>query len=192
MSKKKVTCDNLDQLVHEGEVDDAMYEALARCLEDDLKRFARTRCGTSRSDVEDITQDALLAARQYLGSFRGEASLRTWLFRLVISACSRRRRGQKNNPNLHLSLDQVEPSPVYENPEISLMVNERLDALRQAIDKLRPRDREMLSKVEWQGLSLAQVAQQHDLTVPAVKSRMFRIRQQLKELMRETFPEQDP
>ena len=96
-------CENLDhQLLQHGEMsDETLMEAVARCLGEDVKRFAMARCGDGRQDVEDISQDALLAAQRYLSSFRGEASLRTWLYKLVLSACSRRRRGRKNDPHLH-------------------------------------------------------------------------------------------
>ena len=45
----------------------------------------------------------------------------------------------------------------------------------------------MLAAVEWEGLSLEQVAQRHDLTVSAVKSRLFRIRRQLRDMVVERF-----
>lgn len=188
MSDPKVACDNLDQRIQEGSVNDDFFEAVAHCLGEEVRRFARARCGDSRGDVEDISQDAMLAAQRYLDGFRGDASLRTWLYRLVLSACSRHRRGRKNDPTLHQAIDETAgPPPVSateeqpRDPEVSVLMQERLDALQQAISELRPQDREMLAKVEWQGMSLAQVAEEQDLTVSAVKSRMFRIRQQLRE-----------
>ncbi len=187
MDDKDPSCKHLDRMVQEGDKDDAVYEALARCMAEDLRRFALARCGNARDDVEDITQDALLAARRYLDDFRGDASLRTWLFRLVISACSHRRRGRKNDPGLHRELEDAEPLPGAPDPETSAIMTERLDALRTAIEALRPEDRLLLDQVEWQGQSLAQVAQAHDLSVAAVKSRMFRIRQQLKEQVQARF-----
>jgi RNA polymerase sigma-70 factor, ECF subfamily len=180
-------CDNLDQRIQDGDNEEELIEAVAQCLYEEVKRFAQSRCGDRQGDAEDISQDALLAARRYLSSFRGEASLRTWLYRLVLSACSRRRRGRKNDPNLHRPLDDTDNDPEPADPEMILMMSERLSALEEAMRELRPEDQRMLTSVEWQGQSLQQVAETSGLTVSAVKSRMFRIRQQLKELITEKF-----
>jgi RNA polymerase sigma-70 factor (ECF subfamily) len=134
----------------------------------------------------------MLAAQRYLSSFRGDASLRTWLYKLVMSACSRHRRGRKNDPGLHRSLEDAPQHAQVESidPEVSLMISERLGALEQALGELRAEDRDLLSAAEWEGLSLEQVAQRYDLSVSAVKSRLFRIRRQLKETVTTRFAAQ--
>lgn len=194
MADTKDQCDNLDQAIREGNLDESLFSAIAHCMGDDVRRFAAARCGDVGGDVEDISQDALLSAQRYLHGFRGDASLRTWLYRLVISACSRRRRGRKNDPNLHRSLDvaenMAEERSGTPDPEVEVMMAEKLKALEQAITSLRPQDRELLAAVEWEGLSLAEAGERHDLSVSAVKSRMFRIRQQLKEKVQGQFAEE--
>ena len=188
----KNQCDNLDQRIREGERGEDFFEAVAHCLGEEVRRFAASRCGDVGGDVDDISQDAMVAAQRYLGSFRGDASLRTWLYRLVLSACSRRRRGRKNDPNLHRPVEHAEQLPLGEeqgtpDPEVELMMAERLKALEGAIAQLRTHDRELLAAVEWEGLSLAEAGERQGLTVSAVKSRMFRIRQQLRERVQATF-----
>jgi RNA polymerase sigma-70 factor, ECF subfamily len=187
----KLDCENLDAAIREGGDPSALMASIAACLGGEIRRFAETRCGRRRGDLEDISQDVLLAAQRYLSTFRGEASLRTWLYRLVLSACSRRRRGRKNDPSLHRSIDDdaagVLESPQGADPEVMAMVSERLAALDSAMRELREEDRELLRAVEWEGLGLEEVGRRHGLTVPAMKSRMFRIRRQLKELMNRTF-----
>ncbi len=189
MMSPKTHCDDLDRLAREGELGSEMFAALAECMADDVRRFAQARCGNIKGDVDDISQDALLAAQRYLSSFRGEASLRTWLYRLVLSACSRHRRGRKNDPKLHASFDEspLKEAPGEADPEVSVMMEEKLAALQRAIERLRDKDRQMLQAVEWQGQSLAEVAESFDLSVSAVKSRMFRIRQQLRENLMAKF-----
>jgi RNA polymerase sigma-70 factor, ECF subfamily len=184
---ERADCGNLDQRFREGADDTELLESVAHCLGEEIKRFAIARCGSSRGDVEDISQDVLLAARVYLKSFRGEASLRTWLYRLVLSACSRRRRGRKNDPSLHAPLEEAEHALDGADPEMMLMIGERLTALEQAMQELRPEDRAMLAAAEWEGRSLQQVGDGLGLTVPAVKSRLFRIRRQLREKLAPRF-----
>lgn len=195
MSKQRSTpgpgqpgCDNLDQQIREGPLDESLMESVARCLGDDVMRFARAKCGDRRADVEDITQDALLAAQRYLETFRGDASLRTWLYKLVTSACSRRRRGRKNDPGLHQPLEETASlTGQAADPEVKLLMAERLDALQQAVGSLKDDDRAMLAAAEWEGQSMEQLAAREGMTVPAVKSRLFRIRRQLRELVLARF-----
>jgi RNA polymerase sigma-70 factor (ECF subfamily) len=184
---KSTLCEHLDQRILSGGRESALMEALATCFAEEIRRYARSRCGERRSDVEDISQEVLLAAQTYLRTFRGDASLRTWLFRLVLSACSRRRRGRKNDPRLHRSLEEAGSLPGDADPEASLLINERLGALAEALKELKPADRTLLREVEWKGLTLAEVGRRHGLSVPAVKSRMFRIRRQLKDLVSAKF-----
>lgn len=192
MTNQKPSCENLDRRILDGDADDSLMEAVAHCLSEDVKRFALARCGPGRGDVEDIVQDALLAAQRYLGSFRGEASLRTWLYKLVLSACSRQRRGQKNDPHLHRPLDEAGAVAAAVSPEVELMVSERLAALQRALDELRPGDRELLAATEWEGETLEAVGRRHGLSVSAMKSRLFRIRQQLRERVQAEFGEAAP
>jgi RNA polymerase sigma-70 factor (ECF subfamily) len=192
MASDKRSCDNIDQRIQDGQTDESLMEAVANCLAEEVKRFAATRCGGGRGDVEDIAQDAMLAAQRYLGGFRGEASLRTWLYKLVLSACSRQRRGRKNDPGLHRPLDEAASAADPADPELALLVSERMQVLEQALADLRPADREILAAVEWEGQTLEQVAQQTGLTVSAVKSRLFRIRRQLREQVTARFAAEAP
>lgn len=188
MSSDKIGCDNLDQLARDGTDEGTVLEALAVCLAEDVRRFALARCGDSRADVEDITQDAMLAAQRYLSSFRGDASLRTWMYKLVMSACSRRRRGRKNDPALHRPLEHAEEVGTGgSDPELDALVSERLAALRGAMQELRDEDRELLGAAEWEEQSMEQIARRFALTVPAVKSRLFRVRRQLRERVQQRF-----
>lgn len=188
MLKKKKDCSNLDQQLRDGDDEQELLAMMATCLGEEIRRYAQAKCGGTRGDLDDITQDAMLAANKYLKSFRGDASLRTWLYQLVISACSHRRRGQKNNPQLHHSLDSFDAVPPIAhtaNPELELLLNERLSILEAALADLKPQDRALLAAVEWEDKSLKQVAEQNGLTISAIKSRLFRIRQQLRETISE-------
>jgi RNA polymerase sigma-70 factor, ECF subfamily len=59
-----------------------------------LWRYARRMCGLD-AEAEDVLQDTLLAAVRGFPQFRGDASVRTWLFSILRHACFRvhRRRG---------------------------------------------------------------------------------------------------
>ena len=60
------------------------------------------------------------------------------------------------------------------------MINERLDNLRDALDTIDDRDKKMLLMHEGEGIPLAEIASEFKLTVPGVKTRLFRARTSIK------------
>jgi RNA polymerase sigma factor (sigma-70 family) len=69
-------------------------EALLRALKDDLYGLALRTLGTP-ADAEDATQEILTRVATHLGSFRGEASVRTWAWRIAARHLKARRRSAR-------------------------------------------------------------------------------------------------
>jgi RNA polymerase sigma-70 factor (ECF subfamily) len=65
--------------------DRAAFEALAAPLLASLRSYLARMAG-SPDDADDLVQDTLLRAFEQLGQFRGEASFKTWLFRIASNA----------------------------------------------------------------------------------------------------------
>jgi RNA polymerase sigma-70 factor (ECF subfamily) len=177
-------CPDIVDHVKAGVSQGVVFEEIVECFGKDLKNFAKYRCG---EDADDAYQDALLAAHRYIKSFRGETPLKHWLLKLVSTACLQRRRGRKNDPKLHVHIDPVlhpelEPQLVSAEPssEAQAMVNEKLDCMREGLDRLRPEDREMLLLHEGEGVPLTDIARKFKKTVPGVKTRLFRARASMK------------
>lgn len=181
-----MTCDgeSLRQRAIEG--DPALLGDIFLCFRDELLAFLRVRCG-NRTDAEDATQDAFEAAARYLGSYRGEAGMRSWLYRLAASACTRMRRGQKNDPTLHRSIDEQDldlPASAPDGAPTQLL-ELQLQSLREALEGLRPRDRAVLLLRDGEGMTAKEVADALELTTPAVKSRLFRARRAVRSALGE-------
>jgi len=179
-------CPDIVEHVKRGESPGVVFGEIVTCFGRDLKNFARYRCG-SEADADDAYQDALLAAHKYIGSFRGDAPLKNWLLKLVNTACLQKRRGRKNNPRLHVAIDpkdhpELEPLLASGGPsaEAQIIMQERIDCMKGALDELSTRDREMLLLHEGEGVSLAEIAQNFKMTVPGVKTRLFRARGAVK------------
>ncbi len=64
----------------------AAFAALLERHYDFMFRVA-WRWSANRSDAEDIAQDTCIRVARAIGSYRGEGSFRTWLYRLTLSAC---------------------------------------------------------------------------------------------------------
>src|SRR5579872_6514460 len=71
--------------------DRVAFELLMRHYNRRLYRLARASLGDD-AEAKDALQDAYLSAYRTIGGFRGEATLATWLSRLVMNECSARQR----------------------------------------------------------------------------------------------------
>jgi RNA polymerase sigma-70 factor (ECF subfamily) len=77
--------------------DRGAFDALAARHGGALLRFTTRSCG-SETEGADALQDGLLAAWRGAGTFRCEASGRTWLFQIVLHRCRRRARRRTTRP----------------------------------------------------------------------------------------------
>ncbi len=158
----------------------AFEELLERHLEA-LFNFAVRACGSGR-DAEDALQDALLAAWRGAGTFRGEASARSWLFQVVLHACHRRRRKRAGEPQRHASVEEAADVAADLVAADELAVSgEEAAVVERALLMLTPDSREVLLLRDVEGLSGPETAAALGLSLPAMKSRLHRARLELKE-----------
>jgi len=185
MRKQNVQgCDakRLTKRATHGDVD--VLDELARCFERKLYDFARRYC-SSEEDARDALQDAYEAAARHIGGFRGEASIKTWVTTLVMSACSRRHRGARNDPKRHVTIDHagLQRSRHLRSsslPDEELARKEQYREIEQELFKMTETDRTVLLLRDGQELSTAETASFLGLSVPAVKSRLHRARKRVR------------
>jgi len=131
-------------------------------------------------DAEDVLQDTLINVAQHLGDFEGRSSLTSWVFALTRSACARKRRGLKNQP--HVSDERlVESADLAPSPETRLANQELASALSVALDRLSDEHREAILLRDVEGLSAPEAASSIGISVDALKSRLHRAREALRE-----------
>jgi RNA polymerase sigma-70 factor (ECF subfamily) len=147
-------------------------------------RVAR-RILDSEPDSEDAVQAAYCAAFEHLGSFRGEASFKTWLHRIVANTClmamrdpwRRRRVGYAETQESDFLANFHAPGP---SPEKSASSLEIASALDRAMFHLPQRLRGAYSLYVLSDSSISEVAAALDLTIAAAKNRIFRARGALR------------
>lgn len=130
--------------------------------------------------AEDLTQQTFLRAWQALASFRGEASLGTWLHRIAYHEYTHWLRARRD----HAPLEAAGEVPDQQAAS-------RLEAvlLRGALDRLSPEHREAFLLYHVQGLSVTEVPLVVEAPPGTVKSRLFHARQRLRELLAEHVSE---
>src|SRR3954469_19658848 len=119
----------------------------------------------SREDAAEAVQDALLRAHQGANGFRAEATVRSWLVRIVINACLDRHRRNRARPTQSgVEFDEIPaPRDAIADRELRLIVE---DALR----RLPVDQRMVLVLVDMHGYPTAEVASMLNVPVGTVKS----------------------
>jgi RNA polymerase sigma-70 factor (ECF subfamily) len=149
------------------------------------------RLTENSEEARDLTQETFLRAFQSISRFRGEADLRTWLYRIAINqARNRWRWWRRRRRDSTVSLDATqgqsnqtliktlaEPS---ENPEQQALAHERELALRSALQKVGRAYRETVILRDIEGFTYEEIATTLEINVGTVKSRLARGRQELK------------
>lgn len=163
-------------------------DALVRRHEPRIYRFAYRLTGNA-DDAADVAQDTLMAMARSLGTFRGEATLATWLYAVARRATIRKHRQRARRLGRETSLEAVsetvdrEPSSPDPTPEESLSARERDAIVNAALAELSPLHREVLLLRDVEGLTAPEVARTLGIQVRAVKSRLHRARLRLREVL---------
>src|SRR5574338_1096284 len=151
----------------------AIDELLAR-YEPAIYRFGLRMCNDEEA-AREVLQETLLAAFRNLPTFRGQASLSTWLYQIARSFCIKQRRGVRPDQEVDAELADHGPSP-----EIQVAAGEIGKALAAAIDALPAEQREVLLLRDVEGLSAEEAAAVVGIEVGALKSRLHRARMALR------------
>jgi RNA polymerase sigma-70 factor (ECF subfamily) len=132
-----------------------------------------------------------------LRTFRGEAAFPTWLHRVTVNAAlSHRRRqaaaetGRSHDPFESLLDDERVRGLASQGelpPEYHLIDRETRRLIKQAIADLPERYREVFVLADIEGLPNAEIAERLELSLPAMKSRLHRARQMLREALTPHF-----
>jgi RNA polymerase sigma factor (sigma-70 family) len=138
----------------------------------------------TREDREDLVQEIAAALWQALPGYRGEASERTWLYRIAhnvaITATVKLRKREKREVAPEEPLDLPSASA---NAEQNVLADEKRRMLLGAIRDLPAADRQ-ITVLHLEGLSGAEIADVADLAEGAVATRLTRIREKLRKAIR--------
>jgi RNA polymerase sigma factor (sigma-70 family) len=152
----------------------------------------------NQDDAEDITQEVFLKVFQSVRSFRGNAKLSTWIYRIAVTTSLDllRSRKRKKRFGAVLSLfetgegeEVADPSP-FVHPGVVLENKERAAVLFQAMNSLPENQRVAFTLHKVEGLSYQEISGILNVSVPAVESLMHRAREKLREILADYYNEQ--
>jgi RNA polymerase sigma-70 factor (ECF subfamily) len=159
---------------------DDLYEAHAH----EVKRWARRLAGP-RADLEDLMHDVFVIALRRRFTFRGEASVKTWLFRITHQVVRSRMRLDFFRGLLFLRRkdELVDAALTPSTPYQEVERREQHARLYQALDRLSDSYRTTLILYEIDGRSCEEVAELTGVSVGTVWVRLHRGRAKLLEIL---------
>lgn len=139
------------------------------------------------ADAEDVCQEVFLQVMRKIGSFEGRASFSTWLYRITMNRSRDHLRRRKRTPemlNLEGAPDVFETNEERAlSPEARAVAADAQTLVQGALLRLPLSLRAPLVLHEIEGLEYREVARLLRLPVGTVKSRIFRGRLKLAELL---------
>ena len=148
-------------------------------LHDGFTRFCSSRA-FGILETEDLVQESLLAVLQNFDRVADKERLLAYLFSVASNIVKNKKRRLKFKGNWDEKVMEKLESKI-DDPEIALDIH----YLQKAIDQLPEKQKEAIILFEISGFSIKEVAEIQDSSLPAVKTRLSRSRQRLKELLSE-------
>jgi RNA polymerase sigma-70 factor (ECF subfamily) len=135
----------------------------------------------SRDDAEDVAQEVAVRALRSWDSFRGDANVRTWLFRITLNVVSRHRSGHQELPPTYAEV----AAPRCDQPEERLLRAEGVPAVRRALDALPEELRTPLVLQIYEEMKCREIADLLGLPLGTVLFRLYTARKRLLTLLSE-------
>jgi len=139
------------------------------------------------TDAEDIAQQVFIRVWNSAGRYTPTAKFTTWLFKIARNLVFNELRRRKRHPSTPLDaggdneFELQVPDPAATSPAASMLDGELQEAIQLAIDSLPEAQRMAIILRRYEEMSYEEIAEVLDLSVPAVKSTLFRARADLRE-----------
>lgn len=163
------------------------FDDLVREYAAAIVNLARAMTG-SDADADDLAQETFVRAWRGIAKFRGDSSVRTWLYGIALNVIRTHRAKCSRVARLFPALGRGEPEeadrldrlPAIDDVEGQFAAR---DAIDRALASLPQEMREVIVLRDVQGLDYSEIAAAVGVPIGTVESRIFRARQRLKPLL---------
>ncbi len=160
--------------------DGEAFRAIMKRHNQRLYRLARSIVRND-GEAEDVVQEAYVSAFAHLRSFRGDASLTTWLSRIVINEALGRmrkvqRREQRSDQGVEAQVIAFPLNANHDDPERTMAQRQIMQLVERATDNLPDEFRRVFVARVIEGLSTEETADLLDILPETVKTRLHRAR----------------
>ena len=138
-----------------------------------------------KQDAEDVSQDVFIEVYQSIHSFRGEAKISTWIYRITVTKCldeikkrQRKKRFVSISKLLHID-DVGHWLAGGKMPDQSIQENEKMKEIAMVLDGLPENQRVAFTLSKIDGFSNSEIAEIMDTTIIAVESLIYRAKKKV-------------
>ena len=165
--------------------DQKTWKELEKSVSRQLFVFAMNFTRGNKELSRDVLQETFVRAVKGIENFESKSSLRTWLQRILTNLLIDNYRKAKNKKDrMHHEYNDALEYPSSgtaaeerpDLPEKSVLMNEKMEILVKAIDKLSPDHKEILELRELEGMPYEDIAVKLDIPLGTVMSRLFHAR----------------
>lgn len=168
--------DDADLIARVRRGDPRAFEALVDRYLDRVAGVA-SRLLRDRHEALDVAQEVFLLLHGALRTWRDEGLLFSWLYRTTLNVCSHRLRTRRRMIPVDVPPDRPQPPPPPDQTD-------RLEALRQAVEGLPGRQRDVFVLRHEEGLPLAAIARRLGLSEGTVKAHLHRALTALRDALK--------
>lgn len=146
------------------------------------------------ADAEDVAQEVFMQVHESIGTFKGEAQISTWLYRITVTKCldhlrkkNRKKRWGKVYSLFGQQNELVIDPPDFNHPGVALANKERADLLFRAIARLPDSQKAAFVLHKLEGLSSKEIAGVMDASISAVEGLLHRAKQNLRQQLEDYY-----
>jgi len=157
------------------------YQAIYQEFQPKIFRYLCHLCG--ESEAHDLTQVVFLKVSQTLNSFRGDASISTWIYRIATNtAHDHTRHAYADACEINGNVEDISDSDLSGADE-EYARSEMNACIRGIVDELPEHYRRVLVLSDFEELSNQEIADILELSLDSVKIRLHRARRKLREAL---------
>lgn len=175
-------------------IDDGDQKAYAELMSryKDSIYFMLLKMVNNRDDADDLTIEAFGKAFKNIKQYTPDYAFSTWLFKIATNNCIdfiRKKKKQayslshgfENQDGDEIVLEVKSESP---GPEENMMKKQKIEAMRDVVEKLKPRYRTLVELRYFKEHSYEEIAAELNLPLGTVKAQLFRAREFLYQIMK--------
>ncbi len=145
--------------------------------------------------VEPLAQEIFLKAYRSISKFKGKSQFYTWIYRIAVNTClSHLKRDVPED--CYEDLQGIRPGSIHvdaqppqqENPEEQVIRKELLQHIKASVRKLPEELQTTIVLREYMGMNYEEISEILEIPLGTVRSRIFRARAQLREVLAPLFP----
>jgi len=150
----------------------------------DVYRIAY-RMTANHEDADDVSQETFLRAYKALDSFRGDASLKTWLFRIAMNLSINVGRARAGHRTEERDLDVMPDPRGAEGPaaEGRLILGEEATRVRGAVASLPPRQKQVVLLRMYEEMPFQEISEVLDCPIGTAKANFFHAMNNLRKAL---------